>query len=168
MNAEITEEETQRAEAAIEKNNGWLRSAEQILERQPHFRLFQMEFNNNLLSTESLLSIILKPRVYLVSKREHNLLYLNIALKYRLDYIDLLDRNLRDIKQSVQKCHQRDMILFNYSSGANLISDDINWIETNVGIVRYVAVWNEQSKSMPNEKIKLERPIVEIKKKPVN
>lgn len=81
--------------------------------------------------------------MFLVGKREHNLLFLNVALKYRLDYIDLLGRNLRDIKQDVLKCYQRDIVLYNYEAGENLISDDINWIETNVGIVRYVAIWNE-------------------------
>ena len=58
------------------------------------------------------------------------------------------------------KCYQRDIVLANYSSGENLISDDINWIESNVGVVRYVCVWNEEVKQMPLDKIKLERPVV--------
>lgn len=143
VNAEIPEEEMQKAEAAIEKNNGWLRSAEEVLERHPHLRLFQVDFNGNLLTSESLLPVILKPRVFLVGRHDNNLLFLNIALKYRMDYIDLQSRNLRDIKDSVAKCYQRDIILNNYSVGDSLISDDINWIETNVGVVRYVATWSE-------------------------
>jgi hypothetical protein len=87
-----------------------------------------MDFNNSLISSEALLPIMLKPRVFLVTEKKNNNLFLNIALRYRLDYIDIGAKELRSVKPAVNLCYQRDIVLYNYSPSENLISDDVNWI----------------------------------------
>lgn len=63
-----------------------------------------------------------------------------------MDLIEIGNSDLRGIQNRVNECQQRDILLYGYSLRDNLISDDISWIEKNVGTIRYVAVWSEEEK----------------------
>lgn len=98
--------------------------------RHPQLRMFQLDSNGTSLSLESFLPAMLKPRVYLVaaSHLHKPAIFLNIALRFHMDVIEIGNNDLRGILNRVNECQQRDIILYGYSLKDNLISDDISWI----------------------------------------
>lgn len=79
---------------------------------------------------------------------------------------DLSNTDVRNIIPLLSnKSIQRDILLYNYSAKDRLISDDLYFIEKNIGSIRFVGVWGVEQKQFKDEKMKLERPVVEVKKK---
>jgi hypothetical protein len=90
------------------------------------------------------LPLILRPRVYIVAENSSasNILFLNIALKYNMTIFDLSNTDVRNIIPLLSnKSIQRDILLYNYSAKDRLISDDLYFIEKNIGSIRFVGVW---------------------------
>lgn len=109
--------------------------------------------------------------MFLVTSSPNSLstaIFLNICLKFRMDFVDLKETDrLAALLPNVKNCRQRDVVLINYLN-SGLVSEDINWIEGNVGVLRYVCSWREEQKGIVRDKIPLEKPKVVEKPKKFN
>ncbi len=92
------------------------------------------------------------------------LVYQNIAIRYNCCLINLAIYNLEQAKKIAKSCGKRDVIIANYRQTEDkLVSEDLYWIEKNIGKIRYLSIWQGEEKTFVEEQIHLERP-VEIKK----
>lgn len=83
-----------------------------------------------------------------------------------MGFLNLKQVKLHNSRALVQLMKTRDIVLCHYSQPeCSMISEDLYWIEKNIGEIRYVAIWNHEAKLIPFENIILERPVVEQKQK---
>jgi len=78
--------------------------------------------------------------VYLV-QRHNSLTFQNVALKYNLALINLHMTPLRESLSMIRKIQNKDLILCYYhQEEEKLVSEDLFWIEKNIGTIRYLGV----------------------------
>ena len=88
---------------------------------------------------------ILKPRIYLIQDN-NTLLYQNLAIKNNFGFFNLHRYTLKEVADFVRKGSFRDVILCNYRQhNEDLICKDFYWIEKNIGTIRYLSVWSDES-----------------------
>ena len=108
--------------------------------------MYQVEYKLPPLLAEPLITSILKPRIFLV-QANNNLTYQNIALKHNLGFINLRKNKLKECQNIVKNCGKRDIILCCYETEENsLISQEMYWIEKNLGDIRYMGIWSPEEK----------------------
>lgn len=84
-----------------------------------------------------------------------------------MGFISLNKMRLRDCLDYKNSCKKRDIIICHHGhEKKRLISEDLYWIEKNIGDIRYLGIWNPENKEIVEEKMILERPVVEEKPKP--
>ena len=83
-----------------------------------------------------------------------------------MGYINLSTNKLRDTAKIVKCCGKQNIIL-NYfeEEDERLISEDLYWIEKNLGEIRYVGIAVPEEKTITYEKYKPEKEIKEVKEK---
>ena len=83
-----------------------------------------------------------------------------------MGYINLSTNKLRETASCVKSCGKKNIIL-NYfdEEDERLISQDLYWIEKNLGEIRYVGIASPEEKTITEEKYKLEREKKEEKEK---
>ena len=70
------------------------------------------------------------------------LLYQNIAIRYNCCLINLAINNFEQARKIAKNSGKRDIIIANYRQTENkLVSEDLYWIEKNIGKIRYLAIW---------------------------
>lgn len=107
-------------------------------------RLYQIDFNQQLLLGEELLRDILRPRVYLVQDN-NTLLYQNLAIKHNFGFFNLQKYSIKEVADLIRKGNYRDVILCNYRQASeDMISKDFYWIERHIGNIRYLSIWSRE------------------------
>lgn len=76
-----------------------------------------------------------------------------------MGYINLSTNKLRNTGKIVKDCGKQNIIL-NYfeEEDERLISEDLYWIEKNLGEIRYVGIAVPEEKAINEEKYMLEKP----------
>ena len=75
------------------------------------------------------------------------MVYQNLALRHDMAFINLNKMRLRDCLDLKNKCKKRDIIICHHGhEKKRLASEDLYWIEKNIGDIRYLGIW------MPEEK----------------
>ncbi len=78
--------------------------------------------------------------MYLV-QRHNSLTFQNVALKYDLALINLHMTPLKESLSMIRKIQNKDLILCYYhQEEEKLVSEDLFWIEKNIGTIRYLGV----------------------------
>lgn len=134
----MTEEETAKAKESTEKSRAWLAK---ITELQPLANIYKVDYNGPEIRAEEVIAKILKPRIFLVQNNNTNV-YQNIALRYGLGFVNLSKQSLRDCDTVLKSLNKQNIIISNHGSekGRNA-SEDVFWIEKNLGDVRYLGIW---------------------------
>lgn len=77
-----------------------------------------------------------------------------------MGFFNLRDKKLKSCLQYVQKCDKRDIIICNYACDSEkMVSQDLYWIEKNLGEIRYLGIWNPEPKEIKQKNMKLEKPV---------
>lgn len=125
-----------------------------------------MDNNAPQILVEKLINSILKPRVFLVQVN-NSLVYQSLAIKYDMGFVNLNRIRLRDCLPYVAKCQKRDIILCSHGhEKKRMVSEDLYWIEKNIGDIRYVGNCKHEDKNVHEEKMVLEKPQPPQKPKP--
>ena len=83
-----------------------------------------------------------------------------------MGFINLSINKLEECCQIVKNCGKRDIIICGYQPGeSKMVSQEMYWIEKNLGEIRYLGIWNPEQKEIKEELMHLERPPVEEKPK---
>lgn len=107
----------------------------------PASKIYQVDYNLPQILSEPYINSILRPRIFLTQRNIH-LVYQNIAIRHNMGFINLAKIPLRECGPLVRKCGKRDIILCYYGqSDEKLVSDDMYWIEKNLGEIRYLGIW---------------------------
>lgn len=163
VNAEVGEEEAAKIKESIAKNADW---TEQFASKSPLSRLYQIDFNQQILLAELLLIDLMQPRVYLIEEN-NTLLYQNLAIRHNFGFFNLHNHSFRTIGDLIRTGHYRDVIICNYRQiNDDLISKDFHWLEKNIGIIRYLSIWSGEEAESKDEIMHLERPQQVEKPKP--
>ena len=102
-------------------------------------------------------------------QKNNSTVYQSLAIKYDMGFISLNKTRLRECLDYVSKCKKRDIIICHHGhEKKRLASEDLYWIEKNIGNIRYLAIWNPEDKVAAEEKLVLERPPEPEKPKPVD
>jgi hypothetical protein len=73
-----------------------------------------------------------------------------------LGFVNLDIIKLRDCAETVKKLKKKDVILCYYSQvEEKLVSDDLYWIEKNLGDIRYLSITIPEIKEINDEKLVL-------------
>ena len=63
-----------------------------------------------------------------------------------MTFINLYNTKLRDCLPLIKKSNKKDVVLCYYAQQEErLISEDVYWIEKNIGDIRYLSIWNVES-----------------------
>lgn len=163
VNAEVGEEEAAKMKEGVAKNLDW---TDQFASKSPLSRLYQIDFNQQVLIAEELLKDLLQPRVYLIEEN-NTLLYQNMAIRHNFGFFNLHNYSFRTIGDLIRTSHYRDVIICNYRQiNDDLISKDFHWLEKNIGIIRYLSIWSGEEAESKDEVLHLERPQQVEKPKP--
>lgn len=131
----------------------------QIKEFSPLSKIFELNYDAPEIISEELINSIIKKRVYLVQMHP-GILFQNIAIEYCMDFVNLIKYKLKESLNLIKKSNNRDVILCYYrQEDERLISEDMHWIEKNIGSVRYIGVWHNETKEIKEEKLLLEKPV---------
>lgn len=79
-----------------------------------------------------------------------------------MGFVNLREKNLKSCLPLVKSCDRRDIIICNYTQDTEkLTSEDLYWIEKNLGEIRYLGIWVPEKKDCKERKMKLKKPEVE-------
>ncbi len=96
-----------------------------------------------------------KKNVFLV-QWHNSLTFQNVALRYNMALINLHMTPLRESLQQIRKISNRNLILCYYNQEEEkLVSEDLYWIEKNIGTIRYLAINEPEELAANEEKIAL-------------
>lgn len=71
-----------------------------------------------------------------------SLIYQNIAIRHNCCLINLAINSLEEARKIAKNTDKKDVIIFNYrQTDDKLVSEDLYWIEKNIGKIRYLGIW---------------------------
>lgn len=130
------------------------------MECAPTCRVETLNYDKAQVLAEADINCIMQPKIFLVQRNNHTA-FQNIAIKYNVGYVNLGTCKLRDCAKAVKCCKSKNVILNQYAeTDERLVSDDLYWIEKNLGEIRYLAISTPESKVAVEEKLVLEKPVV--------
>jgi L-ribulose-5-phosphate 3-epimerase UlaE len=103
--------------------------------------IHELNYNSPLIICEKNVQQLFRKNVYLVQEHSGSA-FQNVALKYGYGCVNLHSVNLRNILPLIMKNPSKNLIICYYKqTEEKMISDDLYWIEKNIGSIKYLAIW---------------------------